>query len=117
MRLVGVRGKSWNVHLFAPHGHHLAEDRNFFCAFQNLPSQGTGRLIADKQDRTTRIGQITDLVVQNATAVRHAGASHNDFRRLDTIDTLGLFGRKRKFQLREVQNIVAATLERPGHLC
>src|SRR3989338_3183834 len=86
--LVGVRGVSLYLANFALYIYHLAEHLHLLFAIQKPPSQGTGNLVTCNKKYAVWIRQISPLMVQNASGIRHARAGNNHLGRFYVVNRL-----------------------------
>ena len=104
-RLVRVRGIAYDFEPMTTDRNFFAEDSHRRSSVQNNSPQRSRRLIPHEKDRILGVRQITNLVMQNTPAVRHAGARHDNFWRLSIIDCLGFFGGIRHGKLRKIKEV------------
>lgn len=97
-----------------PDLNHLAVDANLGLAFDKSSSEAVERLEADDDDVCTRVGEMIEEVVDDATTRGHARAGDDDARAGVVVDHAAFIAAAEEAQAWEAQRVLADVAEGAG---
>ena len=107
MVVVGVGGKSLEIHDLGPHGDFLAEQLHAGCAVQQVPPQRAWGLEAHEHHGAVAPPQVVLQVMADTPRVAHTAGGDDDLGGLVDVQQLGLVHRLRQVQARKIEHVGA----------